>query len=257
MSVVVEPLFALPSVRACRWTATAPHTGMKESYVVGRIERGAGAFAVRGRRLDAAPRSLHVRQPGDVHRDVGRDGAITLTVVSFAPRLVDDAIGPVRLAPMLAANDPRGAALHRLLDAALSGSTELAREVAIAEALSAFAPLDGPCIHTRAVRRAIALLRERVAEPVTLDELASHAGLDKFRLCRAFRGEVGLPPHAWLTQLRVVRAKELLAAGTALRDVAPLVGFYDQSRLNLHFRRIVGTTPGRWVRELRASTWTR
>lgn len=252
MSVVVEPLFDLPSVRALRWTATAPHTGMKESYAVGRLESGRGSFTVGGREVEAEPGSLHVRQPGDVHRDVGRRGPITLTVVSFAPHLVDDAIGPVRLAPLLASTDPRGAALHRVLDAALAGDTGLVRDVAIAEALSALAPLDGPCTHSRAVRRAIALLRERVAESVTLDDLATHAGLDKFRLCRAFRSEVGIPPHAWLTELRVVRAKELLAAGTPPSEVAPLVGFYDQSRLNQHFRRIVGTTPGRWARAARA-----
>jgi AraC-like DNA-binding protein len=238
VSVIVESLFELPSVRALRWSATAPHTGMKESYAIGRIEDGDGAFS-RG--------SLHVRQPGDVHRDVGPG---SFTVVSFAPRLVDDEIGPVRLAPTLDAGDPRGAALHRLLDAALDGTTGLARDVAIAEALGALAGLDGPCTYTRAVRRAIALLRERMAEAVTLDELAGHAGLDKFRLCRAFRTEVGIPPHAWLTELRIVRAKELLEAGTALRDIAPLVGFYDQSRLNQHFRRIVGTTPARWLRGL-------
>jgi AraC-like DNA-binding protein len=252
VSVVVEPLFTLASVRAFRWTAAEPHTGMKESYAVGRVERGRATFVVRGRRFDAEPRSLHLRQPGDVHRDVGRDGPIALTVLSFAPRLVDDAIGRVRLTPALAAADPRGAAFHRLLDAALAGSTGLARDVAVAEALAALLPLDGPCTHTHAVRRALALLRERVAEPVTLDELAVHARLDKFRLCRAFRAEVGIPPHAWLIELRIVRAKELLAAGAAPRDIAPLVGFYDQSRLNQHFRRIVGTTPGRWARRLRA-----
>lgn len=238
VSVVVEPLFDLPSVRALRWTATAPHTGMKESYAIGRIEHGGGAF----------PRGeLHLRQPGDVHRDVG---PVCFTVVSFAPRLIDHEIGPVRLAPVVEARDPRGAALHRLLDAAVDGASGLARDVVIAEALAALAGLDGPCTYTRAVRRAMALLRERAAEPVTLDELASHAGLDKFRLCRAFRAEVGIPPHAWLTELRIVRAKELLRAGTALRDVASLVGFYDQSRLNQHFRRIVGTTPARWLRRL-------
>ncbi len=251
MPVVVEPLFSIPSVRAFRWTALGSHTGMKESYAVGRVERGRAAFVLRGRRVDAAPRSLHLRHPGDVHREVGRDGPITLTVVAFAPHLVDDAIGPVRLAPLLDAADPRGEAIHRLLDAAIADCTGLARDVAIAEALAALAPLDGPSLHTRAVRRALALLRARLAEPVTLDELAAHAGLDKFRLCRAFRAEVGLPPHAWLTELRVVRAKELLASGAAPSDVAPLVGFYDQSRLNRHFRRIVGTTPGRWARERR------
>lgn len=260
MAVIVEPLFSVPSVSAFRWTAIGPHTGMKESYAIGRIERGHGTFVLRGRRLDAEPRSLHLRQPGDVHRDVGREGPITLTVVSFAPRLVDEAIGPVRLEPVLAAADPRGRALHRLLDTATvsndgdapdAANAKLARDVAIAEALAALAPLDGPCLHTRAVRRTLALLRARMAESVTLDELAAHAGIDKFRLCRAFRAEVGLPPHAWLTELRVVRAKELLASGVAPRDVALLVGFYDQSRLNQHFRRIVGTPPGRWARDLR------
>ncbi len=209
---------------------------MKESYAIGRIERGEGAFS-RG--------SLHVRQPGDVHRNVG---PVSFTVISFAPRLIDDEIGPVRLTPTLDARDPRGAPLHRLLDAAIDGTTGLARDVAIAEALAALGGLDGPSTYTRAVRRAIALLRERIAEAVSLDELATHAGIDKFRLCRAFRAEVGVPPHAWLTELRIVRAKELLKAGTALREIAPLVGFYDQSRLHQHFRRIVGTTPARWMR---------
>lgn len=236
MAVIVEPLFELPSVRAVRWTATAPHTGMKESYAIGRIHPFDG---------EGARGELHVRQPGDVHRDVG---PISFTVVSFAPRLVEEEIGPVRLARTVDARDPRGAALHRLLDAALEGTSGLGRDVAIAEALAALAGLEGPFAYSRAVRRAMALLRERVAESVTLEALAAHAGIDKFRLCRAFRTEVGIPPHAWLTELRIVRAKELLRAGTPLRDIAPLVGFYDQSRLNQHFRRIVGTTPARWIR---------
>lgn len=247
MSVVVEPLIALPSFRLLRWTALGSHTGMKATYAIGRIERGRAAFFVRGRRHEAGPGSLHVRQPGDLHRDVGRDGPITFTVASFTPRVVDDAIGPVRLEPMLAVNDARGQALHRLLDA--TSADGLALDVRLAEALASLAPLDGPCRHPLAVRRALTMLRERVTEPVTLDELAAHARLDKYRLCRAFRAEIGLPPHAYLVELRVLRAKELLAAGTLPRDVAPLAGFYDQSQLTRHFRRIVGTTPGRWARE--------
>jgi len=240
VTVIVAPLFELPTVRALRWTATEPHTGMKESYVIGRVERGHGGVFSRG--------SLHLRQPGDVHRNIG---PASFTLVSFAPSVVEEAIGrPTRLTPTIDAGDPRAAKLHRLLDAALDGATELARDVAITEALASLAALDGPCTHSRAVRRTTALLRERLAESVSLDELAANAGLDKFRLCRAFRAEIGLPPHAWLTELRILRAKELLKAGTPPRDIAPLVGFYDQSRLNQHFRRIVGTTPARWARNL-------
>jgi AraC-like DNA-binding protein len=128
----------------------------------------------------------------------------------------------------------------------------LAIDVLVAEALAALAPLDEPCRHSRAVRRARNLLRECIAEQIALDDLAAYAGVDKFRLCRAFRAEGGIPPHAYLTELRVVRAKELLAAGALPRDLAPLVGFYDQSQLIRHFRRIVGATPGRWARELPA-----
>ena len=53
-----------------------------------------------------------------------------------------------------------------------------------------------------------------------------------------------------LTQLRIVRAKELLAAGVKPSDIAPQVGLYDQSQLNRHFRRIVGTTPAQYARRV-------
>ena len=141
------------------------------------------------------------------------------------------------------------AAFQRLHDAVQAGAGRLALEVAVAEAISAFATVgDAKCEHTRPVHRAIELLRERLAEPVTLDDLAAHAGLDKFHLCRAFRAQVGMPPYAYLTRLRIARAKELLGAGVRPSEIAPQVGIYDQSQLNRHFRRIVGTTPGQYAR---------
>jgi transcriptional regulator GlxA family with amidase domain len=130
-----------------------------------------------------------------------------------------------------------------------AGADRLALEVSVAEAIGALAPIGGArWEHTRPVRRAIEFLRARLAETVTLDDLAGHAGLDKFHLCRAFRAQVGVSPYAYLTQLRIMRAKELLAAGMKPSDIAPQVGLYDQSHLNRHFRRIVGTTPARYAR---------
>ena len=76
------------------------------------------------------------------------------------------------------------------------------------------------------------------------NELAEHAGLDKFRLVRAFRAEVGLPPYEYLTQLRVARARELLRHGVSVAEAAHTLGYYDESQLHRHFRRIVGVTPG-------------
>jgi transcriptional regulator GlxA family with amidase domain len=153
--------------------------------------------------------------------------------------------GKVVSAAQLEPGDPRARPFHRLHDAACAGADRLSLEVALAEAVAAFALLgDARSGHTRPVRRAMEYLRARLAESFTLDDLAVHADLDKFHLCRAFRAQIGMPPHAYLTHLRVRQAQELLTQGVRASELAPRVGFYDQSQLTRHFRKIVGTTPG-------------
>lgn len=242
---------SVPGLRALRWWSDERYARMKETYTIARVVSGRSEWWRDGKLRRSGPGSLLVRQPGDVHRDVSRDGPITLQIVSFPTAMIESAIGTLRVHPELAANDERAAALHRLHDAVLAGADRLALEVAVAEAITALGTLDhARCEHTRPVRRALELLRAQLAEPVTLDELAAHAGLDKFHLCRAFRAQVGLPPYAYLTQLRILRAKQLLAAGMKPSDIAPQVGLYDQSQLNRHFRRIVGMTPARYARSI-------
>jgi AraC-like DNA-binding protein len=244
---------SVPGLRALRWSSDELYVGMKETYTITRVEAGSSSFLTRGKLWPSAPGSLRIQEPGDVVRDLARDGPTTCQIVAFPPRVVESVIGKARIHPHLAPGDARGAAFQRLHDAVRAGAGRLALEVAVAEAISAFAGIVGaPCEHTRAVRRAIELLRERLVEAVTLDALADHAGIDKFHLCRAFRAQVGLPPHAYLTRLRIMRAKELLAAGVRPSEIAPRVGLYDQSQLNRHFRRIVGTTPGAYAHDLHA-----
>jgi len=224
---------------------------MKETYAITRVVAWQSSFFTRGKLWSSAPGSLRIQEPGDVVRDLARDGPTTCQIVAFPQRTVESVIGKARVHPHLAAGDPRGAAFERLHDAVRTGADRLALEVAVAEAISAFAAIGGAkCEHTRAVRRAVELLRERLEDAMTLDVLADHAGTDKFHLCRAFRAQVGLPPHAYLTRLRIMRAKELLAVGVRPSEVAPRVGLYDQSQLNRHFRRIVGTTPGAYARDV-------
>jgi AraC-like DNA-binding protein len=239
---------SVPGLRALRWSSDELYVGMKETYTITRVETGRASFFTRGKVWSSAAGSLRIQQPGDVVRDLSRDSPITYQIVSLPARAVEDSQGKLSIHSHLAAGDRRGAAFHRLHDAVRAGAGRLALEVALAEAIDAFAAIEGaPCEYKRPVRRAIELLRERLDSDVTLDTLADHAGTDKFHLCRAFRAQVGLPPHAYLTRLRIMRAKELLASGVRPSDVAPRVGLYDQSQLNRHFRRIVGTTPGAYA----------
>jgi AraC-like DNA-binding protein len=85
---------------------------------------------------------------------------------------------------------------------------------------------------------------------VTQPELARLAGLSAFHLCRVFRQSVGMPTHAYQTQLRVRRAKVLLRAGLPITSAALAAGFYDQAHLTRHFKRVVGVPPGSYLAEL-------
>jgi AraC-like DNA-binding protein len=99
-----------------------------------------------------------------------------------------------------------------------------------------------------AVARARAHLEERWDDSVRLRELADVAGLSPSRLNRRFSAEVGVPPHRYQLDLRVDRAKQLLAGGESIAATAAAVGFADQAHLTRHFRRRVGFTPGRYRR---------
>ncbi|MGW2473989.1 AraC family transcriptional regulator [Streptomyces sp. NPDC001665] len=106
----------------------------------------------------------------------------------------------------------------------------------------------------RDAARARALLESRMVEPPTLEALAAELGTSPFALLRAFKKQYGMPPHTWLTDARVRRARRMLDAGTAPSVAAVEVGFTDQPHLNRHFTRIVGVTPGAYQRE-RARTY--
>lgn len=86
-------------------------------------------------------------------------------------------------------------------------------------------------------------LQLHYAENPSLSQLAALTHLSPFHLSRIFCQSVGLPPHLYLTQVRIFRAKKLLAQEMAIAQVAQEVGFAHQSHLNRHFKRMMGVTP--------------
>jgi len=252
MGESVELPVSVPGVRASRCTTQTLHAGVKSYYAVGRLERGRPEWWGRGKVWQSTPGAIQVKEPGDVHRDLAHHGTTMFTVVVLP---TEDVVrvreqGKVVRFPQLEPGDERARPFHRLHDAVCAGADRLTLEVALAEAVATFARLgDATPEHSRPVRRAMEYLRGKLADPITLDDLASYASLDKFHLCRAFRAQIGMPPHSYLTHLRIQRAKELLARGMRASELAPHVGLYDQSQLTRHFRRIVGVTPARYGSE--------
>jgi AraC-like DNA-binding protein len=111
--------------------------------------------------------------------------------------------------------------------------------------ISAAALPPAPAERDAAVaRRARERLLDALDEDIGADELAAASGAaDRFRLARAFRAAYGAAPHAWLVQMRLVRARQLLARGGRPAEVAATCGFADQSHLGRWFRRAYRVTP--------------
>jgi AraC-like DNA-binding protein len=159
--------------------------------------------------------------------------------IGFRRTIDDDAIlaGAIRRA-WRAMNDP---ATPRLaIDAALDRLGEALR----VHRRGPSAPA-APAI----ARRARELLHARASEDPGLEELAAAAGAaSRFQLSRAFRAAYGMPPHAYLVQLRLGEARRRLAAGESPAEAAAAAGFADQSHLGRWFRRAYRMTPAAYRR---------
>jgi transcriptional regulator GlxA family with amidase domain len=97
------------------------------------------------------------------------------------------------------------------------------------------------------IRRVMSYMEEHFAEPLSLAELARMCDRSLYRFATVFRREVGIPPHQYLCRLRIQHAQSLLRQGTSPTIAAVETGFFDQSHLSRHFKRLCGVTPGRFV----------
>jgi AraC-like DNA-binding protein len=143
------------------------------------------------------------------------------------------------------------------------------------KALDGYDPLAGPCIadalglaiglrlielaygsdtasgnHKLArpkIIRVMSYIEENIAQALGLSELSDVAGLSRIQFVRQFKQATGQPPHAYVMQRRIERAKELLKnSDSTIIGIALDLGFYNQGHLTRVFGRFTGMTPGRW-----------
>ena len=102
------------------------------------------------------------------------------------------------------------------------------------------------------LRRAKEMLVSRLDEAISLTELARACSLSPGHFARAFRQTTGQPPHRWLMEQRIEKAKQLLVDSTlTLAQIAQTCGFADQSHFTRVFAQLVQSSPGQWRRHWR------
>ncbi|MDY2984311.1 MAG: AraC family transcriptional regulator [Synergistes jonesii] len=96
------------------------------------------------------------------------------------------------------------------------------------------------------IRSVLKYVEENYLQPLNLEDLANYVNLSLFHFTRLFKKEVGMSPHAYITQLRVNRAQDLIQYGESLLGIAYELGFADQSHFSRTFLKLTGVSPVRF-----------
>jgi AraC-like DNA-binding protein len=253
----------LPGVEALQATFRRhryrPHA--HRTWTVALMRRGTAAFELEAQRYLAPPGSVFILAPELAHTgEPALPDGYSYEVIYLDPERVaeaSDALGArrPRLPRQVVIVDQQLAKeLLRLHASMRQDDSSLAVEEHFASAIELVcqqlvpAPKqETPRANHPSVRRAVELLQERWADPVTLTELAAATALSPSALVRQFRREMGMPPHSFQLNIRILNAREMLRKGLPPAEVAFTSGFYDQAHLTRVFKRTVGVPPHRFA----------
>jgi AraC-like DNA-binding protein len=111
---------------------------------------------------------------------------------------------------------------------------------------------DTADVAVNSLSRVVALVHERLAEPITVADLAAAAGCSPSTLDRRMHKVFSLSPQQFVLRTRIDHAAALLLAGTlSIAEVATESGFYDQAVFTRTFGRLTGDTPAQFRRRFR------
>ncbi|AZD92901.1 MULTISPECIES: AraC family transcriptional regulator [Pseudomonas] len=232
-----------------------------DSYLVGVTEEGVQQFHCRRERFHSTPGKVFLLEPGEIHDgDAPTEGGFTYRMLYLDPQWLErelsalfeeaPADSQLSFANTLASDQRLAQATSTAFHSLHHGELRIVRQSAMDQLLD---QLTGH-LHWRkhyhqdprlplVAHKARDYLHAHAQQDISLDELGAVCGVDRFRLTRAFKAAYGLPPHAYLVQLRLAKARRLLARGAQPAEVAMALGFADQSHMGRWFVRAYGLTP--------------
>ena len=237
-----------------------------EEYQFCFIQAGGGELFYRGIHHDTPATSLFIVHPGEVHSNETKGGC-SFRSIYVDPELIRRTVSsisgreeglPFFPDPLIFDEDVIDPYLG-LHGSREDSGTASERELLVQELLSKLvARYAQKRVEMRKVgneQTAVRTTREYITahheRNLSLGDLARLVNLSPFHLNRVFTKEVGMPPHAFQTQMRVAAAKKLIQSGHPLSSVATSTGFADQSHFIRHFKRLMKITPGQYLKTAR------
>ena len=196
-------------------------------------------------------------------RSLRRDG--DMIVLELPPALRSGLTEELKLAPLDASHisvPTRGAvslaqsARRFLLQGGPGGrlAAESLATLSVLEMLRSHAPSakpPSPGLSPAKLKATLAYIEAHLDRDLGLADLAAACGMTLYHFARSFKQTSGFSPHQYVLERRLLRARELLRATTApIAEIAYTAGFSSQSHMTDAFRRLLGTTPGRYRRDV-------
>jgi len=230
-----------------------------DTFSIGFVTSGLNAFSYRGRRVEVPAGAVCIADPGEVH-----DGGLMRKPWSYVNIFV-----PAELFQVINSEDGTGGELafrsggithkescvriFKLFEALFAGNSDQARidELAILafghllrhHAINCPQTVTHPKMGPIA-ELAIEIMRDYQGKEVSLALLSTETGVSRYSVIRAVSSSIGITPVAYMTQLRIERAKRLIWKGMPIAEAALEAGFSDQSHLTRAMKRRLGITPG-------------
>jgi AraC family transcriptional regulator len=256
------------SLRSYRYTGLDVHVPPMRDYMIVSYRHGGTPmerqFGGRWSREQCTPGDVSLLTRSEQsHWHWTRD--IDVVHVYLAPELLsrvssdamDREVADVRLEDVLRTRDP----VIANAAAAIAAETEqqgmggrlyveaLATQMAVhlLRRYSAISYPQCPCagvLSQPQAQRVVEYIDSHLDAPLGLDQLAYVAGVSTWHFLRQFRARFHCPPHAYVIERRIDRAKRLLQRGTMpIKQIAAACGFSDQAHMTRLFRRHLGVTP--------------
>lgn len=231
-----------------------------DEFAIGVIDSGCQAFAYdKVQRVDLTRGSIALISPGVIHAgwpgvDEGWRYRMFYPSMDLVRQANDELQGPLPSFHTPAVEDNALAdglsRLHALSSDQRADALELQSLflMVLRRALQRHAGQSGGDRAIAADASSVTLMRDfleaQFQTSISLDALARTAGLSRFQVLRHFKSVYGLSPHAYLRQVRIRHARQLILRRHDLAESAAAAGFADQAHMTRVFRQSLGYTPG-------------
>ncbi|KAB8332241.1 helix-turn-helix transcriptional regulator [Scytonema tolypothrichoides VB-61278] len=102
------------------------------------------------------------------------------------------------------------------------------------------------------LRQAIEYINQNLEKDLGLAEIATAVGMSMYHFSRLFKQSTCFSPHQYVMNCRIEEAKRLLTkTEQAIDQIYPQVGFQNQSHFTNVFRKLMGTTPNAYRKQVK------